>query len=351
LKEININTLSLLWKLLVIFISILNTYIIFKYFLETYLLKNKPKYFLEKHSLKNKPKKIAAPLSRPLIYVYLFFIIIYLISFPVSFYLSESSKIYELIKVFTVSNNIDPFIRYFCLISMFVLVLMCSSPSINKKSIVKTFHKFIIFLLIPFSLMMITTGLGAILYNKISPPLSVLSIDLKIFIIYRLLVLPGIYLGYSLILLFVFKGKLFSPDGYNKKREIVSILKNSLLFFYLIFMIYAIYFIIEYANSYDTNAIQVFLYRILTYTFLFITIYAGFAYCVSRINNKNGLFDNLFKKALLFYSLSLIALWIIPLVLYKIDESGINVTTVIVTAILITISAYIINTIISRVFR
>ena len=337
--------------MLIIFISVLNTYIIFNYFLEAYLLKNKPNYFLEAYSLKNISKKITRPLGRLLSYVYLFFLIITLFSVMISFYLSESSNIYEIIKLFTLSKNIDPFIVYFCLISIFVLVLMCFSPSINKKSIIKTFDKFIIFFLMPFSLMIISNGLGSILSNKISPPLFALSIDLKIFLIYRVLVLPCIYLGSSLILLFVFKGKLFSIDGYNKKREMVSLLKNSLLFFYLIFMVYAIYFIIEYANSYDTNAIQVFLYRIFTYTFLFITIYAGFSYCVSRINNKIKLFDNLFKKVGLFYFLSLIALFFIPLVLYKIDESGINVKTVVVTAILITISAYIINTIISRVFR
>jgi len=268
-----------------------------------------------------------------------------------SFYLSESSKIYELIKIFTISKNIDPFTLYFFSISMVILVLMSFSPSINKKSIIKTFDKFIIFLLIPYSLMMITIGLGSVLTNKISPPLLVLSADLKIFLIYRLIILPGIYLGSSLILLFVFKGKLFSTEGYNKKREMVSILKNTLLFFYLIFMIYAIYFIIKYGNSYDTNAVQVFLYRIFTYTFLFITIYAGFSYCVSRINNKIKLFDNLFKKVGLFYFLSLIVLFFVPIVLYKMDESGINITSGIVTAILITISAYIINTVISRMFK
>ncbi|MBA7603587.1 hypothetical protein ES703_10701 [subsurface metagenome] len=269
------------------------------------------------------------------------------ICFPVSFYLSESSKIYKLVEIFSLGENIEPLIFYFFIISSCIFLVLYIPGSVFYKFFFKALNESIICILILISFINISMGLGATLTNRISPLLSVLSIDHEIFFIYKLIILPGIYLVYSLILLFVFRSKSFSTEGYNKKEVVVYVLKNSLIFFHLTFMVYTTYSIIKYTDFFDNEGVTAFLYEILTYTFLFITIYVGLSSCVGKIK----LFNNLFKKTFLFYLLSLIALPFLPMVLSKIYESEINITEVIITAILITISAYIINTIISRLFK
>lgn len=278
---------------------------------------------------------------------YLLFGIIYFICFPVSFYLSESSKIYKLVKILSFGENIEPLILYFFVISFCIFLALYIPGSVFYKLFFKTLNEGIICILILMSFIMISMGLGVTLTNRISPLLSVLPIDHEIFLIYKLIILPGIYLVSSLILLFVFRSKSFSTEGYNKKEVVVYVLKNLLVFFYLTFMVCTTYYIIKYADFFDNEGVTAFLFEILIYTFLLITIYAGLSSCVGKIK----LFNNFFKKAFLFYLLSLIALSFLPMVLSKIYESEINITEVIITAILITISAYIINTVMSRLFK
>jgi len=271
----------------------------------------------------------------------------YFICFPVSFYLSESSKIYKLVKILSLGENIESLIFYFFVISSSIFLALYIPGSVLYKLFFKTLNGSIICTLIALSFMMLSMGLGATLTNRISPVLSVIPIYPEIFLIYKLVILPSIYLVYSLILLFVFRSKSFSTEGYNKKEVVVYVLKNTLIFFHLTFMVCTVYSIIKYADFFDNEGVSAFLYEIITYTFLFITIYVGLSSCVSKIK----LFNNIFKKAFLFYFLSLIALSFLPMVLSKIYESEINIAEVIITAILITISAYIINTIISRFFK
>lgn len=331
------NTLSFLWQLLTIFISILSTYFIFKYLLDRYLLKNNP-------------KKIKIP--TPLRVLYLLFCYTLLVSFLIRFYLSESSRAYELIEILTL-RKIDNLIFAFFWTSMAALAAMFFSVNLNQKTTIKSLDKLIIFILIFLPLARIILGFGLILSNNILMPLSALSIDLKTFLIYRLFVLPGMYLLSSLIFLFAPKRKWFSTEDYDKKRKIMYTLKNSLIFFYLIFMICMIYFKLKYVDFFynEGSFLFFYFYEIILNTFLFIIIYIGLSYYVSEVNNKIKLFGDLLRKTCLFLILSLFILAPLPIVWYKLKELGINITLVIITAILITITTYIINTITNRFFK
>lgn len=320
------DTFSFLWGLLIVIIIISNMYLVLKYFLDRFLLKN------------NQKIKFPLPLMLVLL-INIFFDIL-------NDFLKYNGS-YEFIKILTLSR-VEPFIFYAFWASslLIILILLYEMDS----SFISQNLNFLIFCaLIGLLSGSMVEGIGNIIFREAPPFFSFLAFERKIFLIYRKIVFPGIYLVSFVLFWFVSKRKTCDENDYNNKIKALNILRDFALYLYLFYVFGMIYLKLKYAYFYVYDP-GFLLINILANSFALILLYIGISYYISNKNNKNVLFSNLFKKAYflsVFFSVSILSAYIWS---DELQELKIDISIIIITAILTAVITCIINIYINRYF-
>lgn len=318
---------SFLWMLLVVILTISNIYLLFKYFLDKWLVKN--------------DQKINMPLAQSLVLLIAVFC-------EITKNISKNGNSSELIGVLSL-GRIEPFISIAFLVSS-LLVMSLVVASYDLSFIVKHLNILVISFLVLASFYDITKGLAVILFRENTPLLSVLPFERKIFFVYRMIVFPSIYLVSYLLFWFISKRKVCNKNDYSKKIKVVDKLKNFVLCSYLIFIVCMIYLKLKYFDFFLHESFF-FLIVILTKSFIFLMIYIGISYYTSNKDNKTELFGNLFKKTYIFGIFVTLVVISVFVGHYKLQELEINITITITTAILTAVITCVLNIYINRYFN
>lgn len=320
------NIFSFLWMLLVVILTIANMYLIFKYFLDEWLVRH--------------DQKMDMPLAQILVLLIACFC-------EITKNLPKNGNSSELIEILSLSR-IEPFIAITFLVSSLLIMLLVVA-SCDLTFIVKYLNILIFSFLALGSFADITEGLAVILSKETTSPLSVLPFERKIFFIYRMIVFPSIYLVSYFLFWFMTKRKVYNKNDYSKKIKVVDKLKNFVLCSYLIFIFCMVYFKLKYFDFFLHESFF-FLIVILAKSFMFLMIYIGISYYASNKDNKAELFGNLFKKT---YVLGIFITLVVVSVFAgycKLQELEINIIITIITAILTATITCIFNIYINRYF-
>lgn len=339
------NTFSFLWMLLVVILTISNMYLVFKYLLDRYLLKSNQK------------------INIPSIQFSILVLVLLIKSFcDVITDLSKNDNSYELIEILSL-NRIEPLIVLaFIVSSCFIMLLFWVNLDLNI--VLEYLNGVIIFVLILTSSLDITKGLGTILSRETTPPLSALHFETEIFFVYRMIVFPSVYLVSYILFWFISKRKTYNKNGsvayevyggtfgneYDKNIKLVDKLKNSVLYFYLIFIVGMIYLKLKHSGFFLPEP-YVFLTEIIKNSFIFIIIYIGISYYTSNKDNKTELFGNLFKKIYVLITLFPVVFILVLVGYYILQEVEINIIITITAAILAAVTTCILNFYITRYFH
>jgi len=322
------NIFSFIWTSLFVIFTISNIHYIFKYFLDRYLLKNSQKI-----------NTSFLLIQSSFLYIVFFSNII-----NVLFIKDNSSELVEILSL----NRIEPFIIVAFLASIVLILYLClfDYSAVYR---LKFLNITIVFILIFYPLFGAIQILGVILFGEITPFLT-MPFSWKISFAYRRLVLPFIYLVSYLLFLFISKRKTYSKNNYNKKLKASHILKNLLLFFYLIFVVGIVYLILQdhYFFIYSPPDLLI---EIVHNSFIFIAIYTGISYYISNKDNKAELFNNLLKKIFVLNALFPTVLLIGILGYNELQKAEINIIVAITAAVLTTVITCIINVCINRYFN
>jgi len=323
------NIFSFLWTSLIVVFTISNIHYIFKYFLDRYLLKKRQKI-----------NTSFVLIQSSFLYIVFFSNIIN------SLFIKDNSS--ELVEILSL-NRIESFIIVAFLASIVLILYLClfDYSAVYR---LKFLNIIIVFILIFYPLFGAIQILGVILFGEIAPLLLAMPFSWKISFTYRRLVLPCIYLVSYLLFLFISKRKTYSKNDYNKKLKASHKLKNSLLFFYLIFVIGIVYLILQdhYFFIYSSPDLLI---EIAHNSFIFIAIYAGISYYISDKDNKAELFNNLLKKIFVLNALFPTVLLIGIFGYRELQKVEINIIVAITVAVLTTVITCIINVYINRYFN
>lgn len=322
------NIFSFLWMSLVVILTISNIYIILKYFLDRFLLKENQKIcFL------------------PLIQ---FLVLIIWVFFDILSNFSKNYSSYELIKILSLSR-IEPFLVIAFLASS-LLIIFLFIVDLESDFISKNLNILVFSMLMAILFPTIIIGLENILFGETTPPFAVLHFERKIFFIYRVIVFPIIYLVSFILFWLISKRKIYDKNDYNNKRKKVNILKGFASYLYLIFVFGMIYLKLKYFDFYLYNS-DAFLVQIVVNSYIFVLVYISISYYTSNKDNKNELFSNLFKKTFVLASFFPVSIMLAFREYYKLQELKINIIIIIITAILTAVITCIFNIYINRYFN
>lgn len=321
------NIFSFIWTLLIVVLTISNIHYIFRYFLDKYLLKSSQK------------------INTSFILIQSSFLYIAFFSNIINdlFIKDNSSELVEILSL----NRIEPFIIFAFLVSI-VLILCFYFFDYSATYRLKFLNIIIVFILIFYPFFEAIQILRAILFGGLLLS-SAMPFSNKIFFIYRR-VLPCIYLVSYLLFLFISERKTHSKNDYNKKLKTSHKLKNSLLFFYLMFVIGIVYLKIKGLDLFIYRSPD-FLIEIAHNSFIFIAVYAGISYYISNKDNKAELLNNLLKKIFILNACFPTILLIGILVYHELQKVEINIIVTITAAVLTTVVTYVTNVFINRYFN
>lgn len=322
---------SILWQLLFLFFSFLNMFIIFKYSFDKYLAKSKGKIHVPSII------KIAE--------------VVTFVSMFVQYFFLEGNNSFELFPLSTIKANPSIFLVF--LGSSLLLVAIDFSVNVDYSAIYKKLNTFIGLGLLLGPAMVIIINFKWLLSKNLLRDLPFLPTDHKLFwiyVIYRNIILPGVYLLLFFQFLIISKKISSGAGDFDKKINKMCKLENILLFFYFIFIFSMVWFnLINFGSHYeDVNS---FLINLIFNTYYFILVYGGISSYISTTGDKPKIFGNLFKRVFIFYFLSPFILLVIFIGRYVLQELKIAIIPVIITAILIATITAIINILINRFFK
>lgn len=328
--ELIVGIFSILWQILFLFISLLNIFNIFKYYIDKQLMKNNVKISI--------PGITGIAVGATSIFIL------------VEYYFREGDNPFVFSPTSAIIDNSSLFIVFFASATLLVLIDIWVNLDCSKLyKDLNIFCTILLLALLPFLILNFISYLS----KDVLGNLLFLPIDLKLFYIYKIyryIILPCVYYLLFFQFFLTSKKKCLGAGDYDKKIKKIYKLKKILLFFYFIFVSGVIWFdLINFNVYYEDWAL--FLPSVATNTFFFILIYAVISSYVSNIKDKPNIFGNLIKKA---FSLLILFPYIILILIIgwdKLQAGEIKIIPIVITAILIAIVTAIIDILIHRFYK
>lgn len=328
--ELIVSIFSILWQILFLFISFLNFFNIFKYYIDKQLMKNNGKI--------STPRITVIVLCSTSIFVL------------VEYYFHEG---YNPFVFSPTSAIIDNSLLFFVFLGSATLLLLIDiSVNLDCSILYKDlniFCTFFLLALLPFLIINFISYLS----KDVLGNLLFLPIDLKLFYIYKIyryIILLCVYFLLFFQFFLISKKKCLGAGDYDKKIKKIYKLKKLLLFFYFIFVCGVIWFDLINFNVYYEDWVM-FLTSAAINTFYFILIYAVISSYVSNVKDKPNIFGSLIKKVLILFILFPYAVLILVIGWLKLQAAEIKIIPIVITAILIAIITAIINILIYRFYK